>query len=238
VVSINGVQCPVCKERLTGENPEELSEKLRMHMADLHQMRELSTPTNVGAGTSRVSYTGPETRAERDVTSFGGESDRYRGAGASVQREEVTRFRDTGRMESPEEQEVTRFNRNDPYEQDRLQQEASQWRSPPSMESKTERQVTTFSGREPSMESEERRLRSEEVGEWKYPRTGEQGERGPISEVRHGGGVGHRMTHYRREMTMMLECPICGRPVYGSDDEDLSDELRFHFKDEHNIRRR
>jgi predicted small metal-binding protein len=231
------VKCPICKERLTGENAEELSERLRMHMADLHQMKELATPANIGAGTRQASFTGPETRAERDVTSFGGESGTYRGPEAVMESEEVTRFRNPSKMETPEEREVTRFKRNEPYEESRLSQEAGQWRPSPVMETRAEREVTTFSGREPSMESEKGRLTTEEVSEWKYPRTGVQGQRGPITEVRHGGGMGHRMTHRNREMTMMLACPICGRPIYGSDDEDLSDELRFHFKDVHNIRR-
>jgi hypothetical protein len=50
---------------------------------------------------------------------------------------------------------------------------------------------------------------------------------------RHGGGWGHRMMQRNDQMSMSMACPICDRTVFGSDDEDLSDELRFHFKDAH-----
>jgi predicted small metal-binding protein len=237
VVSINGIKCPICGERLTGNDPEELNYRLRMHMADLHQMKELSTPMREGAATQPVSFAGPESRAEREVTTFSGSGGADAGPRSTEQRQEVTQFRDTRRRDAPLENQVTTFNRNEPPTNERANQEADQWKYSTGPETRTERQVETFSGRDPSMRGGDERLRAEEVNEWKYPRTGPAGERGPISEVRHGGGMGHRMMN-RRPMTLQLNCPICGNAVHGSDDEDLSDELRFHFRDVHNLRRR
>lgn len=237
VVSINGVKCPICKERLTGNDAEELNYRLRTHMAEIHQMKELSTPMREGAAMQPASFTGPESRAEREVTTFSGRNEPDLGARYVEQRQEVTQFRDPQRMETPLEKEVTTFNRNNPPEESRVSREADQWRYPTGTETRSERQVETFSGRDPSMESRERQVKTEEVNEWKYPRNGPAGERGPITEARHGGGMGHRIMH-REPMTMMLNCPICGNVVNGSDDDDLSDELRFHFRDAHDIRRR
>lgn len=238
MVSINGVRCPICKERLTGDNSGELNERLRMHMADLHQMKELSTPSREGAGMQQASFTGPETRAERQVTTFSGVSESDLDPQASAQRQAVTQFREVRRPETPEVREATKFERDKPYEESRLREEATRWDPTYGPQSRTERQVETFSGKDTRSESEAQRLKGEEVKEWKYPRTGPEGERGAaFSEARHGGGMGHRLMSYRKEMTMMLSCPICGNAVYGSDDEDLSDELRFHFRDEHDIRR-
>ncbi len=224
VVLINGVKCPICQERLTGDNAEELSARLRTHMADLHKMKEISTPMGESAGTKRPSFTAPESKTEREVYTFSGKSESDLSPRAVEQRQEVTQFREPGRTETQLEKEVTTFNRSDTSEDSKLRQEVDRWKYPTGQESKTEKQVETFSGREPSMESEEKRLKSEEVDEWKYPRTGPEGERGPITN--------------RKPMALMLNCPICGNPVYGSDDEDLSDELRFHFKDLHGIRRK
>jgi predicted small metal-binding protein len=237
VVTINGVKCPICQERLTGNNAEELNSNLRMHMADIHQMRELSTPKRESAGMQGASFTGPESRAEREVTTFSGRGESDLGPSEAEQSQEVTQFRDTRKKETLEESEVTRFSGNKPSEEPKVSQEADQWKYPSGSETKVERQVETFSGRDPSMLSGERRLTAEEANEWKYPRSGPEGERGPITEVRHGGGTRHRMMN-RKPMTLMLNCPICGNAVYGSDDEDLSDELRFHFRDVHDIRRR
>ncbi len=236
VVSINGVKCPICKERLTGNDAEELNNRLRMHMADLHQMREISTPTRQGTAMRPASFTGPESRAEREVTTFSG-SESDLGPRDVEQRQEVTQFRDPQRRETPLENEVTTFNRSNPPEESRLSRETNQWKYPTAEETRTERQVETFSSRDPSMANEESRVRAEEVNEWKYPATGPGGERGPVSEVKHGGGMGHRMMN-RGPMTLMLKCPICGNVVHGSDDDDLTDELRFHFRDVHDIRRR
>jgi predicted small metal-binding protein len=237
VVSINSVKCPICKERLTGNNTEELNSRLRMHMAELHQMKKISTSNQEGATMQRASFTAPPSRAEQEVTTFSGRSETDLGPRSMEQTTEVTQFRDPRRKEAPLEGDVTRFSGTNPYEEPRTTSEATQWRYPTAAEPGTVRQVETFSGREPGIESEEQRLKSEEVTEWKYPSTGPEGERGPISGVGHGGGVGHRMMH-RKPMTQMLNCPICGNAVYGSDDDDLTDELRFHFRDVHDIRRR
>ena len=189
-MKIEGVKCPICKERLTGSDAGDLSMNLKSHMAEVHDMRGISVPPSGGASSSSTSM------GQREMAApvFRGGAEQ----GSRVREEEVT-----------------------------------QWRSPAAGESAEERQVTTFSGRDPSMESERSRLTREEARQWRYPQT-ESGERGPMTKgTEHGGGAIHRYTHRKDMMTMSMACPLCGNTVYGSDDDDLTDELRFHFKDAH-----
>jgi predicted small metal-binding protein len=174
VIKIEGVKCPICKERLTGNSTEELNRNLEMHMADLHQMRRMAPSGQSGSYASSPTY--PESREEREVTTW------------------------SGRERYPESRE--------------------------------ERAATTWSGKERYEESPEAMRKEEEVTQWRYPRS-EEGGRSSMGEARHGGGWGHRMWHRYDQMTMSMQCPLCDSTIRGSDEEDLSDEMRFHFKDAH-----
>lgn len=43
------IKCPICKQRLSGEEGEEISVRLREHMASVHEMTELAGTYRVGA---------------------------------------------------------------------------------------------------------------------------------------------------------------------------------------------
>jgi hypothetical protein len=229
VIYITDVKCPVCRERLSGRDVDELNNILSKHLADVHHISRTITG---GMWTAPLPY--PET--ERQVTTWSGVEPSQLPPEAQRQREAVTKFDQPGVLPTEAERKATAWNdqeRMTNEEQRRALEASEQWKDPRSGKTEAEREVTTWS-----------KGTSEEPAGSSYP-TGPYG-RGPagagiektfMASATHGGGTLHRLLN-RNEMKMMLECPMCSRPVYGSDEEDLSDELRFHFRDEHHIKRR
>ncbi|MBI0584021.1 MAG: hypothetical protein ISF22_07315 [Methanomassiliicoccus sp.] len=101
--------------------------------------------------------------------------------------------------------------------------------------SKLYRVVETWSTREPDRFDPENYIIREEVRQWRYPVISPTGERGPaLSGGRYEGAKGARTSAGE----LVMNCPMCGNPVRGQDDDDLSDELRIHMLDVHDIRPR
>ncbi|MBI0583986.1 MAG: hypothetical protein ISF22_07140 [Methanomassiliicoccus sp.] len=154
------------------------------------------------------------------------------------QRDIVTTFRSSDVAPGSEERAVETWSGKEPTMEgdDRYIQKVEQWKDPREAETHTEKHAGDWKPHDEGHTEESERLKRSAT-EWRDPRTGEAMGGKSMTEASHGGGTWHRMVS-RGEMTMFLACPICGNAVYGSDDDDLSDELRFHFRDEHNIRRR
>lgn len=227
---ITDIKCPICRDRISGRNQDELTETLRAHLAETHQITRISEERKIGPSSSGTSVREGAMLSTRDPSMLTPEESRHR-------------------------DEITRVNRSqlgsetsgEAMESSRTIQESSQWKYP-RMETEEERAVGTWKSENRPGESGQG-YQSAERTERGYPSEAmrseerwreEKGYGGKISSsssVSHGGGTWHRMMN-RGEMTMAMACPLCGNPVYGSDDDDLDDELRFHFKDYHQIRRR
>ncbi|MDW5563752.1 MAG: hypothetical protein SA339_11045 [Methanomassiliicoccus sp.] len=209
------IKCPICGERLMSRNQDELTQMLRGHLADTHQISRISEESR-GRPSQPESMRDVQVWSMRDPSALTPEETR--------QREEVVRLgRSAPGTQSMTERQVETWNRGEPTGETPRSattiQETEQWRYPRE-ETREEREVGTWRS--------DSRYQSSEEG-----MTGRSG----MAGVRHGGGMMHRMMN-RGEMRMAMDCPLCGRPVYGSNDDDLSDEMRFHFKDYHQIRRR
>lgn len=229
------IKCPVCGERISGRSSAELTEMLSSHLANTHQITRTSER---GRGS-------PSGQLEREVTTWSARDPSNLTPEETRKREEVARFnRPPLGSETPTERVMETWSGREPYgespESARQIEEANQWKYP-RQETREVRVVGTW-------RSENRpRTYQQEAAEWRYPHeelTPEERMRDErmsttavqMSDARHGGGTMHRMMN-RRQMTTVMECPICGRQVFGSDDDDLTDELRFHFRDVHDIRR-
>jgi predicted small metal-binding protein len=216
------VKCPICKDRVSGASTANLNDNLREHLASVHQMRELSMGTR-GAMPSEQYYTS-RSAMERPM-----------------EREQVREER----ME-PEERRRSKA-RDYPYIERRPS--TGMFSAP---ETRTERVVETWSNRDPERFRTENYVPREEVRQWRYPVTGPMGERGPTSSERlreerrreeaaperREGYMERRTGMMRRESDMpaTVNCPLCGNLVRGRDEDDLSDELRDHMADTHDIR--
>ncbi|GEM_PF-4902789 len=257
---ITDIKCPICRDRISARSQDELTETLRAHLADTHQISRISSEQGGMQGGMRTSSAGMMgleggALSRRDPSMLTPEESR--------QREEITRLSpsrmESGPMGSSESQHRSeswvrstetwsgREPTGETPESSRTIQETTQWKYP-QMETEEERAAGTWRAESRPGESE-REYRSTERSERGYSSEGMRGEeryregRGygvapSVSDVPHGGGTWHRMMHRRETMTMAMDCPLCGNPVYGSDEDDLDDELRFHFKDYHQIRRR
>jgi hypothetical protein len=223
------VKCPFCRERLSGRDVDELNNILGRHLADVHHISRTMTG---GMKTAPPPYA----ETERQVTTWSAVEPSQLSPEAQRQREAVTKFDQPGVPPTEAERKATTWSdqeRITSEEQRRALEASEQWKQPRSGEAEAEREVTTWS-----------KGSSEVPAGSSYP-TGPYG-RGPagagieqtsMASATHGGGTLHRLLN-RNEMRIMLECPLCSRPVFGSDEEDLSDELRFHFRDDHHIKRR
>lgn len=225
---LTDIKCPICRDRISGQSEGELSDMLRAHLVDIHRISRLEAPVTRERTSEQEGYF--YSGSGRDPSMLTPQEAR--------QREEVARY-STPPLgpESRVEREVETLRREpvgQSREAERTIQESDQWKYP-RMETREEREVGTwrYGGRD--MPSDREFTNRQEGDDRGYSRS-TSGENPPMSDIRHGGTL-HRMVN-RREMTMSMPCPLCGNPVYGSDDEDLSDELRFHFKDHHQIRRR
>jgi len=113
-------------------------------------------------------------------------------------------------------------------------------------ETLAEREVETWSNRDPSRWRPENYIPREEVRQWRYPVTGEEGQRGPVTPTRRERRMGERRTLEQNESrgpgetlvrgTMMINCPLCGEEIRGADEGELTDELRDHLRYTHDIR--
>ena len=242
---ITDIKCPICRDRISGRNQDELTETLRAHLADTHQISRISGKEGMRSSSSSM--------AGREVAAWSGRDPSMLTPEESRQRDEITRLNRSQGISGPQGISETQH-RSESWAGGTETWSGKPGETPesgqgkyPQMETQEERAVGTWKSenrpREPEQEyrSTERTergypseaMRSEE--RWKEGAYG--GRTSSISDVSHGGGTLHRMMN-RGEMTMAMNCPLCGNPVYGSDDDDLSDEMRFHFKDYHQIRRR
>lgn len=221
------IKCPICRDRLSGRGLDDLNEVLRAHLAETHQITRISEENRPRPSTPEM---------EREMATWSGRDPALLTPEEARQREEVARFyKPPLGSQTATEREVETFSGREPTgetpESAMLIQKANQWRySRP--ETREEREVGTWRSESRYAPSEREYRMRMEASEWRYPR--ESG--APVTGVSHGGGTMHRMLS-RGEMRMVMDCPLCGRPIYGSDDDDLSDEVRFHFKDYHSIRR-
>ncbi len=135
------------------------------------------------------------------------------------QRQEAGQWRPPSDPETIAEREATTWSGEESSKEtaaDRTaRQEAGKWERPHGPETAIEREVTTWNSPESPENAEERELLQEEVTEWKYPR---------------GGHV------QKMEMAPMVNCPICDEAITGSDEENLSDELKDHVSNAHRDR--
>lgn len=191
------IKCPICKDRLSATNTDELNANLREHLADVHNMRDLT-----------------------------------RGSGEGMYRRTYV----TGTERPMERREERRYDVARGYPYDEIRPDIGFTRP----ESRTEREVETWSSRDPERFRAENYIPREEVRQWRYPVTGEYGERGPYYERE---GRGREERYERREVrgreyegATIVNCPLCGATVRGRDEDDLSDELRYHMKETHDIR--
>lgn len=218
------VKCPICKDRVSGATTADLNENLKEHLANVHQMSNLMVGSR--GAMPQGSYTGVRYGSERPME-------------RELVREESMEPRE-GRMERR-----GYASRGYPYIE---KGPSTEMFSAP--ETRREREVETWSSRNPERFRSENYIPREEVRQWRYPVTGPAGERGPATSVRYRedliGGEGRvesreveeRRGVMRREYDMpaTINCPLCGNLVRGRDEDDLSDELRDHMSDVHDIR--
>jgi len=152
------IKCPICKERLSGESGEQLSNGLKDHMASVHDM--------VPSGA----------------------------------REEGTRIPPTDYSE-----DTMRLREAEGPVRVSWKEEVRMWTPPPV----------------PSGPGEARR------GTMLYL------ERGPPSLVRE-----REVEAVHQGDMPQMECPICSALIMSTSEEDLSDDLRDHMADQHDIRRK
>lgn len=150
------IKCPICKERLSGEEGERLSARLREHMASVHEMSELVGTHRVGALHVPPSDYSKETMSLKEA-------------------------------EGPV--------RESWLEEMRI------WASPP------------VPARQSGEDRREAMLHREGAGQ--VP-----------SSTRAEAGRG----------MLRVECPLCDALITAPSDEDLSDDLRDHMADRHDIR--
>ena len=77
------IKCPICRDRISGGSPDNLSERLREHLADIHQITRLA-----GESRSRTS----SSELERDVTAWSRRDPSLLTPEEVRQREEITSF--------------------------------------------------------------------------------------------------------------------------------------------------
>lgn len=217
------IKCPICRDRISGRSQDELTETLRAHLADTHQIRRISEEGGMKTSSSGM-------MAGREGAAWSARDPSMLTPEESRQRDEITRLnRSQLGSESMTKRRMETWSGTEPSGK---APESSEMKYP-RMETEEERAVGTWRSENRPRESEQEYWSREE----KKMEGGGYGRATSITDVRHGGGTLHRMMN-RGEMTMAMSCPLCGNPVYGSDDDDLTDELRFHFKDYHQIRRR
>jgi predicted small metal-binding protein len=204
------VKCPICKERVSAANTEDLNTNLRAHLAEVHNMRELYRGSR-GEAPSGPYY-----------------SDRYVGTERVEPSREERRVYEGSKGRYEERRDYPY------YTADRPDVGFSSPRT------RTEREVETWSNRNPERFREENYVPREEVRQWRYPVTGEYGERGPYFERE---GRGKEMSYERREVRgrdydnpAIVNCPMCGQLIRGADEDDLSDELRYHMSVVHDVK--
>lgn len=204
------VKCPICKDRISGASTADLNGSLREHLADVHQMRELTMGSRGDVSSRESYYTGRYGSTERPME-------------RQYVREERMEPVARGRYEA----------RNYPYDERRPA--ASMFSAP---ESRTEREVETWTSRRPERFRSENYIPREEVRQWRYPVTGSGGERGPIDRSTSSERLREGMRGRERvsDLPAMINCPMCGNIVRGRDEDDLSDELRDHMSYAHDIR--
>ncbi len=153
------IKCPICKERLSGEEGEQLSAMLREHMASVHEMDELEGSHRAGA------FHVPPSDYSKDSMTL---------------KEAEGPVRESWR----EEMKI--------------------WTSPP------------VPARQSGEDRREAMLHQEGAERMTAPL--------PVK----GAEAGRRM--------LRVECPLCDALITAPLEEDLSDDLRDHMADRHDIR--
>lgn len=157
------IKCPICKEKVNGEEGLQLSNRLREHMANVHEMAELTGTHRVGA------LHIPPSDYSEDTMSL---------------REAEGPVRESWR------------------------EEMKMWTSPP------------VPGREKEEERREKMLHQD---------------RGAVT-AQETMLMERRSAETRLEGVVRVECPMCDALITAPTDEDLSDDLRDHMADHHDIR--
>lgn len=192
------VRCPVCDETLNGRVGD-LSMILREHLEAKHDIFA------------------SETETERQVRTFNDTDPSMLPAERRERVEEVAQFREPRTVETPEERAVETFSGREPYGADRPRtdvERVTQFREPRLAESKDECYTRTFSESQCEVQPAEDKVLHEEVRQWRYPRVGPEGERGPA-----------------------FLCPVCNRAMDAADEDSLSVELKEHFTEAHALDR-
>jgi endogenous inhibitor of DNA gyrase (YacG/DUF329 family) len=193
------IKCPICKNKVSGTTTMDLNESLRVHLADVHLMRELAPVQRESAYQEKSPYRQPVEREKYEME--------------KARRRYVERRPAVGMFDEPP--------------------------------SKIYRVVETWSNRDPERFESKNYIPREEVRQWRYPIVGPAGERGPAyvqqEPVLRREAYGEeqvRTTGQTVEEVNEINCPLCGARVRGRDEDELSDELKGHMAEIHDIRPR
>jgi predicted small metal-binding protein len=155
---------------------------------------------------------------EAATTWKGDEPSRYTPE-AVKQRQEVGQWKPPGGPETNAEREATTWSGEEESKETAVdktaRQEAGQWEKAHGPKTAIERDVTTWKSPSSPENVEQRERLQEEVTEWKNPRAGQM---------------------QKMEMAPMVNCPLCDEAIKGSDEENLSEELKDHMTDVHQDR--
>ncbi len=223
------VKCPICDEQLDTEHMEELTEVLRGHLAGVHDVKVPELPLR------QSEYCEGGTAEERAVETFSGtdvtklpEKDR-----ADIER--VTEFKEPRAGETAEERATRTFSGREPSREpadvQRMEQAVEQFKEPRAGETAEERATRTFSGMDYEKAPASSAMLREEVRQFKYPRTGPECERGPGAAPQRGGVVHQMMT--REGTGLAMDCPLCDTMLHGDNEEELSRQLKEHYRENH-----
>ncbi len=193
------VKCPICGEVVSGR-VDVLSARLREHLDEEHDLF------------------GRETEEEREVRTLSGERAEAYAAGTGALVEEVARLKYPRSGETVEEREVAAFSGRGAAEvssaSEREIESVTKLRRPAAGESREECVTRTFSSTMCEPGPADVGPLFEQVRQWRYPRVGPEGERGPA-----------------------FLCPVCKAPMAASDEDALNSELKGHFAQAHDIER-
>jgi hypothetical protein len=135
--------------------------------------------------------------------------------------DDVTRFSSGPSEGGKVEDEVTRFSSR-PSEGGKVEDEVTRFSSRPSEGGKEEDEVTRFSSQPSGGDSPESMKLIQVVTRF---------QRDPVS----GKSIASETCKGPTEGKVNVNCPICGCPMYGRDDDDLSGVLRGHVTQDHHL---
>ena len=205
---ITSVNCPICKDSISGDGPEKLSMKLEAHFVKSHQLTKTAKPKGQGtcAPECAPGPVGPSAKEYKAVETFGPSNKAGSSyVGSEKEINDVTRFKGETSGGEKEIDEVTRFT------------------DEPKGGEKEIDEVTRFKGETTGGQKE-----IDAVTSFKGETMGGKKEIDAVTSFRTQNcmcGTGSEF----------VTCPMCMSEIHGEDDMDLSNNLGRHLKEAHQV---